>query len=74
MRIRGLRAMSELNGRVGTIVLFDGSKGRFRVRVDADACDVEGAAGKTSDKPRVLAFKADNLTPLKVDAEAMCNE
>ena len=51
VRMQGLKSMSELNGRLGTVVDFDRGKERFRVRLD----DANGA-GK-----RVLAFKAANL-------------
>ena len=50
VRLQGLAARPELNGREGTVVSHDAAKGRFGVQLDG--------------KEKPLALKADNLLPL----------
>ena len=63
VRLRELQSMAALNGHGGTVVAFDASKGRYRVRIDAaDGDDVE--------RPRVMALARPNATARDCVGEA----
>jgi len=72
VRLRGLQAAKELNGRVGVVICFDCASGRYQVRVlpsgVATGVRVGGPTGASATAEQVKLIRRENLELVVLDA------